>query len=139
MIVICPVCKAEMMIVEYHDIELDMCAECQGVWFDSGELELMLQTHQAEGIDEFLEEMRNSPDANTDEKKRKCPLCGKKMDKKDVGGIPKVIIDNCRNGHGIWFDGGEVVELSNLFHSGTADHPENPAVEFLEEFFGTPE
>jgi Zn-finger nucleic acid-binding protein len=115
-----------------------MCAECKGVWFDSGELELMLKTHQAEGIDEFLEEMRNSPEAKTDENKRKCPICSRKMDKKDVGGDPKVIIDTCSNRHGLWFDGGEVVELGSLFSSGTANHPENPAVGFLEEFFGTP-
>jgi Zn-finger nucleic acid-binding protein len=137
--VICPVCKAEMIIVEYHDIELDMCTECKGMWFDSGELELMLQTHQAEGIDEFLEEMRNSPDAKTDEKKRKCPICGKKMDKKNVGKKPEVLIDTCDRGHGLWFDGGEVIQLSSQFSTGTANHPDNPAVGFLEEFFGTPE
>jgi Zn-finger nucleic acid-binding protein len=136
---ICPVCKAEMIVVEYHEIELDMCTECKGVWFDSGELELVLKTHQAEGVDEFLEGMRSSPGVKTTEKKRKCPICGKKMDKKDVGEEPKVMIDTCDRGHGLWFDGGEVAQLSKQFISGTTGHPDNPAVEFLEEFFGTPE
>jgi Zn-finger nucleic acid-binding protein len=137
--VICPVCKTEMIVVEYHDIELDMCTECNGVWFDSGELKLVLQTYKAEGIDEFLEGMRNSPAAKTNEKKRKCPICGKKMGKKDVGKDPKVLIDTCDRGHGVWFDGGEVVQLSSQFSSGTAGHQDNPALGFLEEFFGTPE
>ena len=135
---ICPVCKVEMLVVEFHDIELDMCANCRGVWFDSGELELVLKTYQAEGIDEFLEGMKNSPDVKTDEKKRKCPVCGKKMGKKDVGKEPKVLIDTCDRGHGLWFDGGEVVQLSNQFGSGTAGHQDNPALGFFEEFFGTP-
>jgi Zn-finger nucleic acid-binding protein len=128
-----------MIVVEYHDIELDMCAECKGVWFDSGELELVLKTHQVEGIGEFLEGMSNSPDSRTDEKKRKCPVCGRKMDKKDVGKEPKVLIDTCGRGHGLWFDGGEVVQLSKQISSGTTGHTDNAAVGFLEEFFGTPE
>ncbi len=136
---ICPVCKVDMAIVEYHDIELDFCTECRGVWFDSGELELVLQTQQAEGIDEFLEGMNSSPDAETKEKKRKCPICGKKMDKKDVGKEPKVMIDTCGRGHGLWFDGGEVVQLSSQFSSGVEGQADNPAIGFFEEFFGTPE
>jgi Zn-finger nucleic acid-binding protein len=138
---ICPVCKTDMIVVEYHDIELDFCAECKGVWFDSGELELMLQIRQSEGIEEFLEEIKNSPDAKTTEKKRKCPICGRKMDKKDIGDKPKILIDTCGRGHGLWFDGGEVDQLSSQFTGGKGktDSAGNPAVGFLEEFFGTPE
>ncbi len=128
-----------MMIVEYHDIELDMCAECKGVWFDSGELELVLQTNQAESIDELIEEIRNSPDVKTNEKKRKCPICGKKMDKKNIGKDSEVLIDACNKGHGLWFDGGEVIQLSNQFSTGATGNADNPAVGFLEEFFGTAE
>ena len=128
-----------MMIVEYHDIELDMCAECKGVWFDSGELELVLQTNQAESIDELIKKIRNSPDAKTNEKKRKCPICGKKMDKKNIGEDPEVLIDACNEGHGLWFDGGEVIQLSSQFSTGVTGNADNPAVGFLEEFFGTAE
>jgi Zn-finger nucleic acid-binding protein len=36
---ICPACKYDMIVVEYHNIELDYCNNCKGVWFDSGELQ----------------------------------------------------------------------------------------------------
>jgi Zn-finger nucleic acid-binding protein len=138
---ICPVCNVDMIVVEYHDIELDVCAKCRGVWFDAGELGLLLKTQGEAGADEFIENMKNSPEVKTSEKKRKCPICSKKMDKKGTGRQPPVIIDVCGNGHGLWFDGGEVVELArqvcedDVSPGGT----DNPAVTFLEEFFGTPE
>ena len=40
---ICPVCKKDALIVEYDRIELDYCPSCGGVWFDSGELDLLLE------------------------------------------------------------------------------------------------
>lgn len=33
----CPHCRATMRIVEHHGVELDICAPCGVVWFDSGE------------------------------------------------------------------------------------------------------
>ncbi len=41
---ICPACKNDMIVVEYQRIELDFCPHCRGVWFDCGELELMLKS-----------------------------------------------------------------------------------------------
>ena len=32
-----------MIIVEHNDIELDYCTNCSGVWFDIGELEVLLE------------------------------------------------------------------------------------------------
>jgi hypothetical protein len=138
---ICPVCKADMVVLEYHDVELDYCMECRGVWFDSGELKLVFRMNNSDNIDAFLNQMLHKPDAETPEKKRKCPICGRKMDKKDTGEKPKILIDVCGKGHGLWFDGGEVVQLAENMRkdktSGTES--ENVAVEFIKQFFGTPE
>ena len=41
----CPVCKGVkgvMIIVEHEQIELDYCNDCAGIWFDHGELDLLL-------------------------------------------------------------------------------------------------
>jgi uncharacterized protein len=137
---ICPVCDSDMIVVEYHDIELDYCTECRGVWFDSGELELLLKSNQAEEVDVFIGGIFSTTDANTTEKKRKCPLCGKKMKKKDIGRQPPILIDTCEKGHGLWFDGGEIVRLAEQIRgdkkaSGKTD---NMAIQFLEDFFGKP-
>ena len=67
---ICPVCKYDMIVVEYHDIELDYCTGCKGVWFDSGELTLLLESHGLEEVKQFLDNILSSPEALSSEKKR---------------------------------------------------------------------
>jgi Zn-finger nucleic acid-binding protein len=108
---ICPVCKHAMIVVEYRNIELDYCTSCKGVWFDSGELELLLKSQGLEEPKAFFDGIFNSQEAAPSEKKRKCPICGRKMKKAAIGGQPEILIDVCRDKHGLWFDGGEVAQL----------------------------
>ena len=68
---------------------------CQGVWFDTGELKLLLETAEMEGAGLALDNILTSPEARSVEKKRKCPICGKKMRKATVGHNPEVLIDAC--------------------------------------------
>lgn len=35
----CPKCGMELIEISYKGIEVDKCSECEGVWFDAGELE----------------------------------------------------------------------------------------------------
>ena len=108
---ICPVCKSDMIIVEQSNIELDYCTGCQGVWFDSGELELLLESSGLEGSSPFLGTVLNVAEASSSEKKRKCPICRRKMKKVFIDEGGEILVDICRDGHGIWFDGGEVGHL----------------------------
>jgi len=138
---ICPVCKYDMIVVEYHNIELDYCNSCKGVWFDSGELELLLESHGLEETKVFLDDIRNSQEAVSSEKKRNCPICGRKMKKTVIGGQPQILIDICRDKHGLWFDGGEVTQL--VRHLSGERPPKHDSKEqvigFLEEVFEAPE
>ena len=45
----CPIDKSDMIVVEHEKIELDYCLRCSGVWFDSGELELLWQFSKPKG------------------------------------------------------------------------------------------
>jgi len=108
---ICPVCNKDAVIVEYQGIELDYCPQCGGVWFDAGELELLLEAAGMESYTHYLDTVAESPEAKTEEKKRHCPVCRRKMKKAYIDDDKKVITDICDNGHGIWFDGGEVKSL----------------------------
>ena len=108
---ICPVCKSDMIVVEHSKIELDYCTSCHGVWFDSGELELLLESVSLEPSSPFLNNILGSPETRSSEKKRKCPICNKKMKKTTIGQQPEILIDVCRQGDGLWFDGGEVEQL----------------------------
>jgi Zn-finger nucleic acid-binding protein len=113
----CPKCKRSMIVLEVQEIEIDHCLECGGVWLDGGELELLLEG--AEERDALLSSM--AIDTATSEKKIKCPLCSKKMDKVLCGTGTKVLIDRCSANDGIWFDKGELNEIMEMgvFHGDT--------------------
>lgn len=135
---ICPVCKYAMVVVEYHNVELDYCNSCKGVWFDSGELELLLKSQHLEESKVFFDGILKSQEAVSSEKKRACPICGHKMKKTAIGEQPAILIDVCRDQHGLWFDGGEVGQLIRRL---AGKHPpkhdsRGQVIGFLEEVFG---
>ncbi len=104
----CPADKSDMIVVEHEKIELDYCLRCSGVWFDSGELELLGAVLKAEGANLSDSELLTLRSAEVTEARRKCPICGRKMGKVWLGKEPKVLIDSCPLGDGLWFDGGEL-------------------------------
>lgn len=119
---ICPACKSDMIVVEHDHIELDYCPECHGVWFDAGELELLLSSWGLEGTASFLGGVLNAEEAATTEKKRRCPLCRQKMKKTNLE--TQVLVDVCPNGEGIWFDGGELGALVRQLARKTPAQPD---------------
>jgi Zn-finger nucleic acid-binding protein len=130
-----------MIVVEYRNIELDYCHSCKGVWFDSGELELLLKSQGLKEPKAFFEGIFNSQEAASSEKKRKCPICGRRMKKTAIDGQPEILIDVCRDNHGLWFDRGEVAQLikSLAGEHPPKHHPREHVIGFLKEVFETPE
>jgi Zn-finger nucleic acid-binding protein len=100
-----------MIVVEQDKIELDHCVNCSGVWFDSGELELMLERMGLDASVLSIAKIMDLPEAKSTEKKRRCPICRRKMRKVNIGQEPKVLIDVCPKGDGLWFDGGEIRQI----------------------------
>lgn len=99
----CPACKETLVILELHEIEIDYCTNCKGIWLDAGELELMLEGEEEKA--KLIQSLEVVEDIK--EKKLKCPLCRDKMEKvrhKEVN----IITDKCIHNHGIWFDKGEL-------------------------------
>lgn len=99
----CPACNETLVILELHEIEIDYCTNCKGIWLDAGELELMLDGEKEKA--KLIQSLEVVEDIK--EKKLKCPLCRDKMEKvrhKEVN----IITDKCIHNHGIWFDKGEL-------------------------------
>ncbi len=42
----CPKCGADMLEIEMDGILVDKCSGCEGIYFDRGELELMIEAHK---------------------------------------------------------------------------------------------
>lgn len=47
-LLMCPNCAVSTEQVRRHEIEIDMCPRCRGVWMDRGELEKILDLERAE-------------------------------------------------------------------------------------------
>jgi len=127
----CPADKTDMIVVEHQKIELDYCFKCSGVWFDSGELDLLVSTLKAYSTTQSEGDLLTPYPAETGEASRKCPVCGRKMSKMWIGKDPKVLIDSCPLGDGLWFDGGE---LHQVLHQLGQSQAKN-VISFLGEAF----
>ncbi len=125
---ICPVCGKVAVIVEYNNIEMDYCPKCSGVWFDAGELELLLEAAGLGGHERFLAGVKTSQEAKISEKKRRCPICLRKMRKVYIDEDKKIVTDVCQGGHGIWFDGGEVATLMEEYEKKDPEKAEHKQV-----------
>ncbi len=123
----CPRCKNPMIVLELAEVEIDYCPDCGGIWLDSGELELLL------GNSEKAMKLLNlfAEDKVSKEEKLKCPICSRKMKKVLVGEEEQILIDQCKNNHGLWFDKGELYDILEL---GSIDD-ENKVLELLQEMF----
>jgi Zn-finger nucleic acid-binding protein len=134
---ICPTCKSDMIVVEHNNIELDYCPRCHGVWFDSGELDLLLESMSLESPSLLFSNILNSKEAESSEKKRRCPICGQKMKKTTIGQQPEILIDVCRQGNGLWFDGGELGQLIKQMAKEPLEKPDSQdqLTAFLREVF----
>ncbi len=124
----CPVCDTPLIILELNNVEIDHCTKCQGIWLDGGELEILLESssHKNELLTSFIVDEKNV------EKKFKCPICRKKMDKVLCGKEENILIDKCRLHHGVWFDKGE---LEQLLESGGLDK-DDKILNLVKEMFG---
>ena len=126
-----------MTAVEHDKIELDYCPVCHGIWFDKGELELLLDSLAGGTAREMINSVAQRPGQETGEKNRKCPICHRRMRKAGMGLGGEIIIDVCNAGHGLWFDGGEsgaFIKQLELEQPGTAT-PLDKALFFIRDAF----
>ena len=133
----CPVCSVSLIVVERQQIELDYCVDCKGLWFDAAGLELLAEALKIE-VD--MPDIASLPVVSTKEKPRKCPRCAKRMEKVAMGGKPRVVVDRCPRGHGLWFDAGELGGAigGRVADSDGTDAEEAHVIRFLGEVLAGP-
>jgi len=49
----CPKCGMELIEVDYKEIKIDKCSECEGIWLDAGELEAVSKLEKT-GLDKLF-------------------------------------------------------------------------------------
>ncbi|MHC5060598.1 MAG: zf-TFIIB domain-containing protein [Planctomycetota bacterium] len=125
----CPVCEVAMITCQLDEVEIDYCLDCSGIWLDTGELEMLLE--DAAGAKDLLASFKQVE--NCIEKPRKCPICLKKMEKILAGPAASAqLLDRCKKGDGLWFDGGE---LGDVLKMGSFDE-QGKVQKLLADMFG---
>ena len=49
----CPKCGMELIEIDYKEIKVDKCSECDGIWLDAGELETISKLEKT-GLDKLF-------------------------------------------------------------------------------------
>jgi Zn-finger nucleic acid-binding protein len=87
----CPKCEGSMEKATYHNIEIDRCTDCKGIWFD------MLEREHLEKLDEI--------------ECAGCPVCGTQMILMVDPVQPHVAYETCKVCYGVFLDAGEFTDL----------------------------
>ena len=56
----CPVCDATLRTVTKHNVEVDICPDCKGVWLDRGELDKIIEIASGDAPSPQVEERHES-------------------------------------------------------------------------------
>jgi len=103
---ICPRCQIELERIEIEGLELDYCSECQGVWFDKGEVAAFFGFPQDAPEDDGIGKGLGRLSALA------CPRCPEgKLHEMQYSSATTLMVDKCDLCSGFWFDGGEIPEL----------------------------
>lgn len=109
---LCPVCRVDLVIVEWDDVELDVCVDGHGAWFDADELRQLFANAGAPGELGAIEARLATLPVHEHGERRRCPRCRARMMHVAASYQPdRVILDRCPKGHGLWFDDGELEAL----------------------------
>jgi Zn-finger nucleic acid-binding protein len=114
----CPRCNVPLHTINFKTNEkfyIERCDQCMGLFFDSGELEALLEQSVSNVfyVDRLRLDVVNKELYSHDQKMvkyLKCPVGGEYMRRVNFGAKSGVVVDRCRN-HGIWLDGGELKRL----------------------------
>jgi uncharacterized protein len=119
----CPKCQGKLWHLKRSGMIVEMCSKCEGMWFDAGELTILIEVYRkytaTEGKDVEVA----------------CVRCGENMKEVDFPGT-EVLIDRCPSCQGIWLDKGEFEDLKEAVKSIVPENDKTWA-QRAEELFAT--
>ena len=100
-----------MMQVDVQGTEVDRCNVCNGLWLDTGEIEVLRNKQAAAMVD--TGSAKQGKDYNVIERYR-CPRCGGEMKRTVDEQQRHIWYETCIDCDGSFFDAGELRDLSQL-------------------------
>lgn len=107
----CPKCDSDMERVVFHNIEVDRCTLCRGLWFDMLEKEDLVAIEGSETID-----IGNAASGQRYDRLHhsKCPVCGVVMLPMIDKDQHHIHYESCPTCYGTFFDAGEFRDLKEF-------------------------
>ncbi len=96
----CPECRDTFVLINVRGVELDTCLECGSFWLDAGEFGA-LTAHE-----EII--TQSTPCGAS---VCRCPVCGDSMMQRSLASPVQIRINSCPEGHGFYFERGELLKL----------------------------
>ncbi len=124
----CPVCHQRLSGFVWNHVEVDICRNGCGTWFDYGELAAIEQSDTLENIDAAFEGTYapRPVDASMQDPDRSCPRHGVTMDRFEWNVGSGIVMDSCPQCEGTWLDAGELEGFAALVKSHRESPPEIP-------------
>ena len=103
----CPSCRIDLTRHDLKGIVIDHCEQCDGLWFDKGELVRAKNEEDRDlrGFDFPL--WTETEKVTTVIGERSCPKCHEKMSVVNYAGYADLPLDLCPICQGVWLDKGE--------------------------------
>lgn len=126
----CPRCEIKLKEINLAGIEIDICSQCDGVWFDVDELDRVYNFYgdslEHTALAPAIALQSSHMNEKEGEKKLKCARCNKLMLRKKFDDDCSVLIDGCEQGCGMWLDGGELGTITRyISKKRNLDNPEH--------------
>jgi hypothetical protein len=108
----CPNDNEKLEKVLFHEVEVDYCPKCLGIWFDADELRFAKDNKDKELNWLDVDLWRDRGKFEVFKIKKHCPVCrvGLQEIRYDES---KTKIDYCKKCNGVWLDRGEFKQIIN--------------------------
>lgn len=108
----CPNDNHQLEKMLFHNVEVDYCPRCLGIWFDKDELRLAKddKDKQLNWVDVDL--WRDKSKFHVSHGDKHCPVCRAGLREVNYDGS-KITVDFCKMCQGIWLDRGEFKQIIN--------------------------
>ncbi|OGZ67815.1 MAG: hypothetical protein A3D35_00190 [Candidatus Staskawiczbacteria bacterium RIFCSPHIGHO2_02_FULL_34_9] len=112
----CPNDNTELEQMLFHQVEVDYCPKCLGMWFDKDELEYAKDDKDQKLNWLDIDLWRDKAKFHLVKSGRYCPYCSAGLmqvgyDSSSSNDQPHVKMDFCKNCQGVWLDRGEFKQL----------------------------
>lgn len=116
----CPRCQTELKELPLGHLNVDMCPQCEGSFWENQEDELAQVLRTEDNIErvqasELAPILLKDKTAGMDlEAPARCPVCSKEMDRYQYFLVSDVWLDRCEE-HGVWLDDGELRAIVDFY------------------------